>query len=296
MPFCDVVSPDYNIIYFVDGFYKIVKFHHGFGLVRLSADADDLDLDSCRGKEKFDSSFSRARKNVFEKALCNPWDWFVTVTLDQSKMYRYDLRNFREKLSQFMRDMRKKYGSKIAFLLVPEPHSDGAWHMHGFLSGLPDSALSDFMPGVHPLKLCGKGYKNWDDYSKKFGYCSLSPIRNRVKCAFYITKYISKSLGDRRYELGSHLYFGSQGLLVAQKAASFIGSSAALDSYLDRHYDFCSTGFAMDTAQRPFGWVDLCDFDSFIEPLDLKQFDEDPPLDIVEMQEAVEQLSLGGFE
>lgn len=292
MPFCDVVSPDYNIIYFVDGFYKIVKFHRPLGFGGIFPDDEE---DSQKGKEKFDSSLSRARRMVFEKALCNHWDWFVTITLDQSKIDRFDLGNFNKLLSQSIRDWRKKYGSKIAFLLVPEKHGDGAWHMHGFVSGIPDSALSDFILGVHPLKLCGKGYKNWDDYSKKFGYCSLSPIRNPVKCAFYITKYINKDLAGRYDELGKHLYYSSQGLLVAQKAASYIGSSAALDRYLDHHYDFCSTGFAMDSKERPFGWVDLCDFDSFIQPLDLKQFDEDPPQDIVEMQEAVEQLSLGGF-
>ena len=104
--------------------------------------------------EKLANNISRARSTIYELALCNEWQFFCTLTLDKEKYDRYDLKKFHKDLTQHIRDMNKKYKTKINFLLIPEQHKDGAWHMHGFLSGLPDDLLHEFtsaavLPAIH---------------------------------------------------------------------------------------------------------------------------------------------------
>lgn len=166
--------------------------------------------------KKLDHSLSRTKTQVLEKALCNDWNWFCTLTLDGSKYKRDDLDRFIKDLSQFIRDKRKKYGIEINYLLIPELHKDGVnWHMHGLFSDLP---LEEIEP--HPLKkLSLKGYVNWSAYERKFGFNSLGAIRDNVKCSLYVTKYISKSVKCTPVALNKKMYYCSRGLKTAPKVA-----------------------------------------------------------------------------
>ena len=82
------VSPAYTIHRYRDDIYKVVAFKGN----------RDPDVMYVRDREeqqhndaKLDSNFSRARSMVLQYALCNPWDYFFTGTLDREKMDRYDL-------------------------------------------------------------------------------------------------------------------------------------------------------------------------------------------------------------
>ena len=66
---------------------------------------------------KLANNFSRARSMVLQYALCNPWDYFFTGTLDEKKYDRYNVDKFMNDLSQFVRDKRKKYDAKFQVLL-----------------------------------------------------------------------------------------------------------------------------------------------------------------------------------
>jgi len=166
---------------------------------------------------KLANNISRAKSRIFEIAMCNDWDYFITCTLDQQKYERTDLGTFRKDLAQFIRDQRKKYQCDIRYLLIPELHSDGkSWHMHGLLGGVKDEMLAEF-DGTAPLKLRDLGYKNYPDYQKKFGFVSLGIINNKDAIAKYITKYINKNMEKSVTESGKHLYYCSRGLNKAVK-------------------------------------------------------------------------------
>lgn len=172
----------------------------------------DLDSDELVVRRKLANNLSRARSRIYELASCNKWDWFITATLDPDKYDRSDLKKYRKDFSQFIRDQRKKYNVSLKYLLIPELHADGEnWHMHGLLSGLSDDMVSDFPIGS-PVGLIENGYKNWLDYSKKFGWVSLGPIKNHSAVSKYITKYITKDMGSCVSELGSRLFYSSLGL------------------------------------------------------------------------------------
>lgn len=146
---------------------------------------------------------------VFEYSMCNRFDYFVTLTLDKNKYDRYNLNKFIKDLGQFIRDYRKKYGVNIQYLLIPEQHQDGAWHMHGLIKGIPEEHL----------KLNSNGYKEWKAYTDKFGYMSIDNVRSQEAVSKYITKYISKtiSIGKGVTEKNKKLYYASRGLKTAIK-------------------------------------------------------------------------------
>lgn len=143
----------------------------------------------------------RARSRVRELAFCNPWEWFVTITLNPEKQDRTDLDKIKIRWNQALKDYSDKYGARPLYLMIPEHHKDGqAWHLHGLMSGLcPES-----------MERNRNGFRDIPFFRRRFGWTSLSPIKDCEKCASYVTKYITKDLGN--VESGKHLFFSSKGL------------------------------------------------------------------------------------
>lgn len=235
------VSPFYTIHQYREDMFKVVAF-------KRVSDPDHCYIPKEERQHydnKLDNNISRARSMVLQYALCNPWEYFFTGTLDKSKFDRFNLDTFAGRLMQFIRDKRKSYGVKFDVLLVPERHRDGAWHIHGLIHGLPEQALCRFSAPA-PQKLIDGGFFDWPDYRNKFGFCSLAPIRDPIATAYYITKYISKDLAGRSNELGKHLYFHSRPLKKAEVASRVYYPNRQLDGYCTQEFDFCKTGMVND--------------------------------------------------
>lgn len=171
---------------------------------------------------KLKNSLSRSRSTVWELALCNPWDWFVTLTLDKEKCDRYDLNATYKQLGKFINNYNSRTDAAIKYLLIPEPHKDGAWHFHGLVSGLPPPHLKLFtLQDNIPLRLKdmlreGRQVYTWPAYVKAFGFVTLERILDPERCASYMTKYITKELEQSSIELNYHLYYCSKGLRRAE--------------------------------------------------------------------------------
>lgn len=165
---------------------------------------------------KLNNNLVRAKSMIKEYALCNDFEYFITLTLDRNKYDRYNLKKYIKDLGQFIRDYRKKYKVDIQYLLIPEQHKDGAWHLHGLIKGIEKSHLINFdtLPNA-PGKLKGKDYYNFQLYQDKFGFCSLGKIKDINKISNYITKYVNKDLG-KNIEMGNKTYYCSRGLKKAE--------------------------------------------------------------------------------
>ena len=245
------VSPLYSIHQYTDEVYKVVAF-------KGVRDSDHIHVRDQETDQHYDTklneAFCRAKSMVLQYALCNSWDWFFTGTLDETKFDRYDLDAYQQKFSQFIRDKRKSYGTQVQYLLIPEQHKNGAWHIHGMLANLPCSALRRFRP-PEPQALVHSTFLNWPDYMQKFGFCSLGPIKHPKATAFYITKYVSKELSRRGGDLGKHLYFHSRPLKKAQHASNVYCYNSGLDAVCIHDHDFCKTGMVQDAAWMfPYQW------------------------------------------
>ncbi len=170
----------------------------------------DLPL-SDKGKqntEKLQNSLSRTRSTIFELATCNDWDIFITLTINPVKYDRENFALFYKDFSKFLNNYNYQNGYNIKYLLIPELHKDKkSWHIHGLIKNLPKEKLF----------INKNGYLDWLDYSKKFGYNSISIIDNKEATSKYITKYITKEMQDNIKLLNNHLYFCSKGLERAKE-------------------------------------------------------------------------------
>ena len=240
-----LVGPDYNLYQYRHDFYKVVHFRSTEPRMALH------NRDKSEGfkyDDKLPQALSRARRVVLELAICNDWKWFATFTIAKDNFDRKNLEGYYQRFSEWLKYMKKKYHKSLPYVLVPEQHGDGSWHMHGFFNSDLDDLLVPFCEQYEaganiPLKLVRKDYYNWPEYQKKFGFCSFGKIRNHDATAFYVTKYISKSFQGDASRVGLKLYYCSQGLNRAQFLDSVYGPCSALDVCLENHYEFCDTGF-----------------------------------------------------
>lgn len=287
----DLIRPDYVIYDYNNGIFKIVR-HKGdkwFGIPFSDRQKKD-------NIEKLDSSLSRSRRVVLELALCNDWSYFCTFTLDGSKHDRFDLDNWHKVFCQWLRDQRKKFPDlDLRYLLVPEQHKDGAWHMHGFFSDITSvlTSFSDLLKAGQnvPQRLVDNNYFTWSALSSKFGFCSFAPVLNKVAAGFYVTKYLSKSIGDSGVNVGKHLYYCSRFLNRAVKHGDIYGNCNYLDSFLTNHYEFCDTG--MTHVKDGLSWDFALEFMN-IESLDLHvEADSETVLSVDTFSEITQEIILG---
>ena len=253
-----LVGPSFNIYKYNNNLYKVVHFPRPRTILACS----EIDRTKKGNERKLDAAVSRARKNVLELGLCNPWEWFCTFTLDKEKYNRYDLERFHKDFTQWIRDQRKKSCSPIRFLLVPELHQDGAWHMHGLMYGVPGLVSFVVLRKNNgwriPDKLVDGGYFCWMDFHEKFGFCSLGSISDPIAVSFYTAKYVTKSMGDTGVDVGKHLYYCSRGLERSVLHSQCFEPSSELLAFCDHKYEFCSTGFVV--ADDPDQWLDALEF------------------------------------
>ena len=175
--------------------------------------------------ERFAQSLSRTRARIFELAACNEFTHFCTFTQDKEKRDRFNLAEFREDFAQLVRNLNRSRaaGDKIKYLLIPEKHKKGGWHMHGFLKGLtPDDLRLFTLDEKLPQRLrkqLKEGVKiyDWTRYRRSFGYFTCTEIKNGTAAAKYITKYVTKDVAETARESGAHLFFASQGLKGRKK-------------------------------------------------------------------------------
>lgn len=253
VPSLEVEFPLYTISCYRENLFRVVKRCFTPSQVARSQKGESQSYEV-----KLSSAVYRARSMVREYALCNDWDFFCTFTLSKLKIDRYDLKTILLSLMKWLDNRRQRNYPNLRYLLIPEPHEDGAWHLHGFFSGVPLSPLPDWAP----RDLLEGGYQEWTDYRLRFGWNSFAPIRSAEAVAFYVTKYITKNLANSAVPVGVHLYYHSRGLRRALKVGYRYWASPLLDGCLKNKTVYWHTAFfkLQDIGFDDFGnLVDLCD-------------------------------------
>jgi len=159
-------------------------------------------------------SVSRTREKIYGYIMANEWEFWATQTFDPEKIDRFDLDEIVKRYNRRLKYLKTKYNG-LKWLIVPEQHKDGAYHLHMFMSGIP----------VDRMKYSGCDYYSKDNnYSRPiynwldtadygFNYYlyigDLEPLE-RVKMANYVVKYITKDLATSRFN--KKKYWTSKGL------------------------------------------------------------------------------------
>ena len=209
-----------------DGFQEYEK---AINIIEKMFDGEKAD-----NYQRYDESVSRTKRIIYEYARCNKWDYFVTLTLDENKIDRNDIKNFRVKFNRMISDMNaqitgEEWGrqKQIKYCIVPEFHKKGGVHFHGFIKGLHKS----------DIRLNKNGFKEWRQYADNFGFMNMQEIRNPKACSKYMTKYITKGLAMTVKGKGEHMYYCSQGLNKAELIYSGYGEYKGEFDYIS---DYCN--------------------------------------------------------
>lgn len=156
------------------------------------------------------SSCSRLQRII----QCNPqMSFFFTGTLAPHKWVRNDFSGFYKPFSRFL------WHKGIKYILVPEFHADGEnIHLHGLFDSSIEPYLEPFCRSAHlPYYILdaledGEEVFNFPEYQKRFGYVSVSRVKNPDAISHYVSKYILKSIADSECRVAHRRFYCSRDL------------------------------------------------------------------------------------
>ncbi|MEG0110218.1 MAG: hypothetical protein RR675_03805, partial [Oscillospiraceae bacterium] len=147
-------------------------------------------------------ALKRARDKVFEISFANDFQYFITLTLDETKISRTEKSVIAKALNIWFQNLVSRC-SGFKYVFCPEYHADGkAIHFHGLCCGdlqLEDSGTVLVKGFDKPIRIAkaarlglqGKtvyNLKNW-----KYGHSTVVKLDGeKENVALYITKYITK--------------------------------------------------------------------------------------------------------
>lgn len=130
-------------------------------------------------------SMQRSKKNLIDYAFNNQWTHFATFTVNSERCDRYSLAECNKKIGTMLNQYRRYFCEELKYCIIPEKHEDGAFHYHGFVRFPANQEFTD-------IRVKGKTISTIDYFTEFLGYNSFSKIKNQVRAAKYITKYIEK--------------------------------------------------------------------------------------------------------
>ena len=144
------------------------------------------------------SSMNRTVQKIYEISRANIWDYFLTLTFDRNKLDSSDYNLLCDKVSKWLNNLRSRYAPDLKYLIVPELHKDGKhYHFHGLLANIGNITLKD--SGIKKNGHTIYNMSNW-----KYGFSTVTKVKDSNKISSYVTKYITKELcavskNKRRY-------------------------------------------------------------------------------------------------
>lgn len=149
-------------------------------------------------EENLKRSVRRSKSMIYDIAKSNVWEWFFTLTFNPDKVDSFNYSECSKKLSQWLKDVKRRGNADLRYLIVPELHKSGRWHFHGLFAGCDNMGLVD--SGHRDKK--GRVIYNVGRY--KLGFSTVTAIDDMHKVSSYILKYVSKELcavtkGKKRY-------------------------------------------------------------------------------------------------
>lgn len=201
----------YNVqVYDYEDFvqYRIYKRPVVDGFERENKKSDEQTEKQAEHSRK--SSLNRTKQSIYEFAYNNTWDLFITLTFSPEKTDRKNYDEITRKTSQWLNNIRKRKCNDLKYLIVPEMHEDGAFHIHGLLANCDGLELVDSGRVAVGKKACIRTKKNehfpwiYNIDNWKWGYSTATRVVDNAKCCSYICKYITKEMcvalkGKRRF-------------------------------------------------------------------------------------------------
>lgn len=197
----------------------------------------------------------RARKEVYDLARSNAFDWFVTLTMSPERVDRFDYESCVTELMKFT-DVLRKAGCQ--WIIVPEEHEKGGWHFHGLIKGeLKLKRATNYHTGEPLSDKNGRPIYNILNY--KFGLNTATQIGSPERSSSYLAKYMTKEMripkGKKRYWASKSLKrpeveydnFSVEKELLVKKISPFVKT-------MDLKYGTMTICESGELAYGPFYW------------------------------------------
>ena len=209
---------------------------HKPSALRVSQPHDALPVEEVRL-----ASVKRAVRAVDRLFLCNHWDYFVTLTISPALCPDRTDPKAVKLLLQSAFDRLRKAGVEFRYLLVPDYHSDGSIHFHGFFS-----IEKRFLTRAGNFKLRGRYLPMFYSplLNKLLGRNSFRPLVGgpyNNDCLTYCLKYVRKAMDSLDWP--GALYLCSHGLKRVTEELHLDASDAqamqeSLDSLQLKGYEY----------------------------------------------------------
>lgn len=212
---------------------------------RVYTDADEWTIERKKEHSLY-SSLNRTRSALYMYARQCNWEYFITLTYSPDMIEnRYDFSLCMKKCSRWIRNCQNRKAKELLYLLVPEQHKDGAWHIHGLLCNTTGLTFTD-----SGKRYDGKIVYNLDDW--KLGFSTATKVTDIYKVSNYITKYITKDLCA--VTPGKQRYFVSKSIPKPKTFTALIDPDE-VDSFIQEVAD--SYGADMEYQKDVSGYLDI---------------------------------------
>ena len=196
-------------------------------------------------KKKYENLY-RSKQNLIDLVYCNslvsPWEYFVTLTFDPQKVDSYDYDRVVEAMGKWLDNM-KHQNKNLKYVLVPELHKSGRIHIHGLFKECPNLKLVD--SGKYK-----NGSKIYNIANYRYGFTTISKIKNQEAVSVYMSKYMTKELIDKgckkTYWCSQHLERPktSYALFNEDTLQFYIECSKEVKDYYENEKTICFTALS----------------------------------------------------
>lgn len=196
-------------------------------------------------RRRFDFSVQRTASIIKALTELNHWDYWITLTFDKSLVggsaMRSEWRTVKSVLT-WLQMYNANHGISIRYMLVPDLHSDGAFHLHGLLSSVPARLIEWWTMETAPTAKIrarirsGVPCGSFKPYSARFGFSRLEPLKNAGAAGHYLSSHYLGGL-DKLEALSARLgpehnfVFHSKGL--NRWVTSRVSDVPTSDGFLD---------------------------------------------------------------
>lgn len=164
------------------------------GLAWTYDDDGERIVSASKRAENLKRAMRRARTKVRDIALCTPFKYFVTLTLDKAKVDRYDMDEITKLLNKWLSNQVRNHG--LSYVLVPERHKDGAIHFHGF--------FNDALTVIDSRHKDSKGHTIYNLPAWSLGFTTAIELYGDYASAVsYVCKYVGKQCQPGGWHDGS---------------------------------------------------------------------------------------------
>lgn len=145
----------------------------------------------------------RSRSNlidlVYHNSLLNAWQYFVTLTFDPKEVDSLNYEVVSRCLAKWLDNM-KHQNPNMAYVIVPELHKSGRIHWHGLFRNVPKWTLEPARSPITGRLIKKNGSQIYNLANYKYGFTTVSEIKNQEAVSVYMSKYMTKDLIALNYK------------------------------------------------------------------------------------------------